>query len=121
MGRLTIDGVFQADTMERPWAGNVRGISCIPPGRYPVIITVSPRFGRPMLRLADTAPRWGILIHAANQVDQLAGCIALGKRLGPGSMIESRAAVEKLEAMVKAEFAKGELVFLDIINPKAGA
>lgn len=121
IGRLLVDGVFHSDTLERPWLDNQRGISCIPPGRYPVIMTVSPRFGRPMMRLADTAPRWGILIHAANEVEQLQGCIALGKRTSPHTLMESRAAVDKLQAQVRGAITEGESVFIDIINPKVTA
>ena len=77
----------------------------------------SPRFGRPMMRLGNTDPRRGILIHAANQVGQLQGCIALGKRHGPESLIESRPAVEKLESLVREALGKGEKVWIEILDP----
>ncbi len=121
MGRLFIDGIAQADTLERPWMDNKRGVSCIPPGTYGITMTVSPRFGRPMIRLMGTDPRWGILIHAANEVQQLQGCIALGKRHGPHTLIESRKAVNMLEEKVREALRHGEAVQILIENPKVTA
>lgn len=117
IGCLSTYRAFGCDTLERPWAGNQSGISCIPPGQYPVIMPESPRFGRPMMRLGNTDPRRGILIHAANQVGQLQGCIALGKRHGPESLIESRIAVDKLETLVREALDKGEKVWIEILDP----
>lgn len=120
-GSLYIYGTKECDTLERPWMDNKRGISCIPPGKYPVIMTVSPRFGRPMMRLAETAPRWGILIHAANHVDELQGCIALGKRVRVDTLMESRKAVAKVEQLVREALAQDIKVWIEILNPKAVA
>lgn len=118
LGRLFIDGVPECDTLELPWKDNLKEVSCLAPGRYPVIFGYSQRFRREMLRLMDTAHRVGILIHAANHVSELRGCIALGKRLGPDSLMESKPAVEALEAKVRAALGRGEAVRIEIRNPE---
>lgn len=121
VGRLSIEGAPECDTLEREWADNLKGRSCIPSGVYPVTLGYSPRFGRDMLRLSHTGHRVGILIHAANHVHELSGCIALGKRLGPDSLMESKAAVTAVENKVRAALARGEAVTLEIRNPEVSA
>jgi hypothetical protein len=65
-------------TLERPWKGNARGISCIPIGVYPVIVAPSDHFGRPMPHLLDVPGRSDILIHPGNTVADIRGCILVG-------------------------------------------
>lgn len=71
--------VFQCKTLELPWKENQRNVSCIPAGTYPMKYENSPRFGRMLWELYDTPNRSEIKIHAANYVEQLNGCIALGR------------------------------------------
>lgn len=120
LGTLSIDGVKECDTLELPWRDNKPGISCIPAGRYRVTWTPSLNFERHTLRLQDVPGRSGILIHSANFQGQLRGCIAPGMRRGE-SVIDSRAAVLKLEAKVVPAIERGEAVTIEIINPEAGA
>lgn len=89
-------GRFAAYTGELPWRGNRPNLSCIPPAIwqpptfYDVIWTWSPAFRRETYRLVAVPARAGILEHSANLmgdklaglIAQLAGCIALGERLG---------------------------------------
>jgi hypothetical protein len=117
LGQLSIDGLPECDTLELPWEGNRTGISCIPPGRYRLAWEVSPRLGRSTLRVKAVPDRFGILIHPANRPDQLKGCIALGKRLTPENIRDSRKAVEAVEAKVKAALARGEEAWIEISNP----
>lgn len=69
--------LYQCFTLELPWKDNQRNISCIPDGRYPIIPRFSPRFQR-HLHLLNVPGRDLILIHEANFVQQLRGCIAVG-------------------------------------------
>ena len=91
-------------TMERAWVDNKRGISCIPCGRYKVIATMSPRFGRRMYLVLGTSPREGIRIHPANLPSQLQGCIALGTAIAryptTKKLLNSRVAVNRLERLL---------------------
>lgn len=69
-------------TLERPWLNNARGVSCFPaPGTYHAILRKSPHLGITYW-LHDVPDRTFILIHSANTVMQLQGCIALGLMRG---------------------------------------
>ena len=69
-------------TLERPPLDNQNGISCIPVGTYQAEIYQSPTKGSVYL-LQNVPGRTMIEIHAANWVDQLAGCISLGLERKP--------------------------------------
>ena len=69
--------VLMLRTVELPWLNNERRISCIPAGRYMAKVHHSPRFGW-ALWLQDVPGRSEILVHTANFVRQLLGCIAPG-------------------------------------------
>jgi hypothetical protein len=77
LGTLTTAG-FTCKTLELRWLENKRNVSCIPEGTYEVDRTFSMKFGRYVYRLKNVKERDGILIHPANFVYQLNGCIALG-------------------------------------------
>ena len=76
-------------TIELPQRDNQRNISCIPEGLYfvtkePPIAKKDP-FGRKYrpythFRVHNVPDRGGILVHTANFVSQLRGCIAVGSR-----------------------------------------
>lgn len=64
-------------SVELPWKNNMIGLSCIPAGEYECVEHVSPKFGR-CYWLPKVKGRTQILIHPANYVYQLRGCIATG-------------------------------------------
>jgi hypothetical protein len=68
-------------TVELPWRGNARGVSCIPPGTYQVRLG-SYKGRYPDLEVQDVPERDAIEIHAANLASELRGCIAVGKGFG---------------------------------------
>lgn len=78
LGRLAIDGETICHTLERPWLGNKRGVSCIPTGCYIGAIQPSPRFRANLPELLDVPGRSEILIHAGNTADDTEGCILVG-------------------------------------------
>ena len=78
LGELLFDGKVLCKTLELPWMSNQRGKSCIPTGQYTVVRRVSPKYGE-HFHLIDVPGRQWILIHPANYVSQLLGCIAVGK------------------------------------------
>lgn len=71
--------LFDCKTLELPWLNNNRRVSCIPAGKYKAIKHVSPKFGN-CLWIKNVPNRSEILIHPANYVNQLLGCIALGNK-----------------------------------------
>lgn len=70
--------LFSCVTLELPWRNNQVMISCIPKGVYKVVPRNSPKYGD-HLHILDVPGRTLILIHQANYVDQLLGCIAVGE------------------------------------------
>lgn len=75
-GRLKAPGGFECDTLERPATGtdHLR----IPAGSYRVHASQHPEHGL-CYELQAVPGRSAILIHPANWVRQLLGCIALGR------------------------------------------
>jgi len=88
-GRLIYND-FRAFSVERPWADNKPRESCIPEGKYEVKWYDAPSFGRTLAVVGGTVSlfpdnthaRSAILFHKANTMDDLLGCIGLGKSLG---------------------------------------
>jgi hypothetical protein len=97
MGPLKIYACY---TIELPWHLNKRKISCIPKGSYKAGLQHSPKFGRELWYI-DVPDRDGIMIHPANYISQLEGCIALGSQFvdingdGVKDVSGSKAAVER--------------------------
>ena len=114
-GLMTMDGKSFGHTLELPWRDNRNGESCIPPGRYPVRIFYSPRFGRDTILILDVPNRAGIRIHGANRADQLRGCIAVAKNRPTPDTIQGDLS-RVLEGMAKAAIARGEKVEIEIQN-----
>lgn len=70
--------VFHCYTLELPWKKNRKRVSCIPEGRYNVRKRHSAKY-KDHLHILDVPDRSFILIHEANYVRQLLGCIAVGE------------------------------------------
>lgn len=87
-GELTIGG-WSCYTVERPWIRNIRNVSCIPEGRYPLIkrrsMVVERSSGGKFLdgwQIFNVPDRSQIMIHPANTMDDVQGCIGVGQELG---------------------------------------
>ena len=94
-------------TLEKPWNSNQRGISCIPEGEYPCIIAPSEHFQRLMPHLLNVPDRDGILIHPANYVSQLEGCIAVGRACVNGVLLNSQVAFEQFWTWFEPQAKQG--------------
>lgn len=77
LGILFYEGQYVCDTLELPWRNNERQVSCIPDGDYHIEEYSSPHFEECIV-VKDVPDRDGILIHPANTVTELKGCIAVG-------------------------------------------
>lgn len=90
-GKIFHDGEFICDTVERPWLGNKNNISCIPEGAYSLeqfrrtsgkdaYVLINKDLG--VYRLAEDRPmnkgRYACLIHPANWMTDVNGCVAPG-------------------------------------------
>jgi hypothetical protein len=114
-GVLEWNGTLVCYTIELPWLGNQRRISCIPEGEYLLQLRFSPKFKWHFL-LMDVPGRDLILIHPANDAKlELLGCIApVTKNTGIGKGSASRKALAKLKALTKKAFERNEEVILKI-------
>ena len=79
IGRLSY-GTFRCLTLELPWLGNQRNVSCIPDGSYTAIKYDSPKHG-PVLLIQDVDGRSMIEMHSGNFTYQIEGCILVGDSL----------------------------------------
>ena len=114
-GVLEWNGTIVCYTIELPWLGNQRRISCIPEGEYFLQLRFSPKFKWHFL-LMDVPGRDLILIHPANDAKlELLGCIApVTVHTGIGKGSASRKALVRLKALTKKAFEQNEEVILKI-------
>lgn len=118
IGTLSVDGVRFCDTLEdrvrdlegRGAAAKVYGETAIPAGVYPVIVNVSPKFGRELPRLLDVPFFEGILIHRGNTAADSAGCILVGENREKGRVLNSTPYEVALVAKIKEAIRRGESV-----------
>lgn len=103
IGQLAIGGVFQCHTLEDAVreGPKVPGQTAIPYGRYPVVLTMSQRFGHVLPLLLDVPNFTGIRIHAGNTAADTEGCILVGTEREGDAILHSRVALDALMARVQ--------------------
>ena len=97
IGRLAINGTYFCDTLEPTWRDigvgrpgrKVMGRTAIPEGRYPLVVTFSPRFKRWLPLLLNVPQFSGIRIHSGNTADDTEGCILPGLNTSRGRVPDS--------------------------------
>jgi len=114
-GILRYGGLKVCYTIELPWKGNERNVSCIPEGRYALAKRYSERF-KWHIEIRDVAGRSDILFHPANYaLRELRGCIAPVSELsGAGKGSGSLKAFGLLKRLVYKRINAKEDVFLII-------
>ena len=81
------DGTELCVTVERPWADNETGVSCVLPAPNDAPIAYccqsyeSPKHGKVWM-LQKVKDRLDVEIHAANTINDLEGCIGVGDSFG---------------------------------------
>lgn len=130
LGKLTRDdGLFLCDTLEDrirepadwkptdPVTWKVPGETAIPSGTYRIALTLSHRFGRTLPLLMDVPGFDGIRIHPGNTAKDTEGCILTGVRMGPSTVVESRAAFLIVYQRIQEALNEGEKVYISVRNP----
>ena len=114
-GTLFYSDKFLCHTIELPWKGNKRSISCIPEGQYEIKTRFSKRFNHHLI-LQDVKDRSFILFHPANDaLNDLEGCIAPVTYLsGIGKGIYSKDAMQKLLSLAYQSKDRKEPILLTI-------
>ena len=122
IGRLEIDGTYFCDTLEPTWRDiapggkgrKVLGRTAIPEGRYPVVITRSPKFGQWLPLLLHVPQVTGIRIHAGNTPADTAGCILPGLNRKKGHVLDSTRYVALLKRRIVEAKDRGEGVWITV-------
>ena len=118
-GEILLNNARLCSSIELPWLNNKPQVSCIPEGRYELVIRYSHRF-QWHLQFKDVKDRGLILIHPANDaIKELRGCIAPVSTLnGPGRGSRSRIAFENLLGRIFHVLDQNKQVFLIIKSAK---
>ena len=111
---------YICDTLEPTWrdykhgAHKMKGRSAIPEGRYPVVISYSPKFKQWLPILLGVPMFKGIRIHAGNTAKDTEGCILVGENRVKGKVLNSRLWLNRLKEMIVEAKEKGEAVWITI-------
>lgn len=115
LSELDVDSVLFCWVLEpvgRPWGVKIPGKTCIPEGSYNVDITVSNRWGKPMMILSNkrdkTIERAGVTFtgirpHGGNTVDDTEGCPLVAYNSDNCGKIWARASDDLLVMVRKAK------------------
>lgn len=96
IGDLFINEEFICNTLEDVFREKkIAKETCIPYGKYDIIINMSPKYKRLMPRLLNVPNFEGILIHSGNTIKDTAGCILVGTRK-ENTLVNSRDTFNKL-------------------------
>ena len=99
-GELYVNGVYFCKTLEdtnRDLNKNgqfdnnekkVYGETCIPYGKYKVILSYSPKFKRELPEILEVPDFQGIRIHRGNKISDTLGCVLCGEKVKNGYSLE---------------------------------
>lgn len=117
-GKLYINGVYFCDTLEDKDRGlfqtmavdtiktiKVYKETCIPYGKYRVVLSMSKRFGKVMPEVLNVKVFTGIRMHPGNTIYDTEGCILVGKKSSDGVVSNSRKTFNVLMNILKNEKA----------------
>ena len=112
-GNLSLNGEFLCYTLEEPWRGNMRRVSCVPSGDYECV-KHNGSF-KNVWRLLDVPNRTAVLIHSGNTLADTEGCILVGMSFGEikgkPAVLQSQDALDMLRRKLPKEFT------LQVIDP----
>ena len=118
-GMLSVDGRPKGFTLEdvvrKAGAAKVPGQTAIPAGRYKLVTTFSPKFGRGVLMLENVPGFERIYFHGGNTAKDTEGCILVARNAVAPGQIQGTIEAE-LYSEVKAELDLGHLVFCDVVD-----
>lgn len=96
----------------------VPGETAIPAGRYPVVLSMSQRFGRVLPAVLSVPGFTGIRIHPGNGSGDTEGCLLFGMGRDGQRVTQSRMAVQAVQDVIAAA---GAPCWIEIENPRSYA
>lgn len=114
IGKLKVEKLFFCDTLEDTFRKiKIKHETCIPSGRYEIIMTLSTRFKRIMPLLLNVPGFDGIRIHSGNDAGDTSGCILTGDNTIKGKVTGSKIKTDLLYSKIEAALQIGK-VFITI-------
>ena len=126
-GELYVNGVYFCKTLEdtnRDLNKNgqfdnnekkIYGETCIPYGKYKVILSYSPKFKRELPEILEVPDFQGIRIHRGNKISDTLGCVLCGEKVKNGYLSNSTPYEIKLVELFKQAKSRNEESFIEII------
>jgi len=117
-GILYVDGAFFCYTLEdvvRPAGEKVYGKTAIPWGTYPLVVTFSDRFQKPLPLLIGVPNFVGVRIHSGNVAENTEGCILLGMTHSTDFVGNSRLALAKFMDALDDAYDVHDPITIEII------
>ena len=126
-GELYVNGVYFCKTLEDTnrdlnksgqFDNNekkVYGETCIPYGKYKVILSYSPKFKRELPEILEVPDFQGIRIHRGNKISDTLGCVLCGEKVKNGYLSNSTPYEIKLVELLKQANLRNEESFIEII------
>jgi hypothetical protein len=128
VGVLSIGERRFCDTLEDPVrdfnkdgdledAGEMKiyGETAIPYGRYPVVVTMSPKFKRELPLILDVKHFIGIRMHRGRFISNTSGCVLVGDNTKKAQLTNGEYYEKKLTAMLKAYIYAGEKIYINVV------
>lgn len=118
-GALYIDGQFFCYTLEdqdrklESGGRKVYGETCIPRGKYPVVLDFSARFKRLMPHVLGVPQFDGIRIHNGRTTEHTHGCVLVGYEKFDDQLLKSKEAFEALMSIMEG-LNKYEKISLEV-------
>lgn len=130
IGKFSADTILLCDTLEDPvrdlkdlnkdgdfndpGEGKIYGSTAIPAGRYPVIVTMSPKLGRRLPLIQNVKGFTGIRIHGGKNAGWSEGCPLVGENKIKGGLIHYQYWEDYIVKLIDKATAEGKKTFITI-------
>lgn len=122
LGTLSCDGIAVGNTCEdedrhlelHPEA-KIKGKTCIPRGRYRIVLSFSHRFGKLLPEVRDVPGFVGIRFHGGNTAEDSEGCILVGRQRTPTGVAICAPVVARIISLLQLAEDDGKECWLKVM------